>query len=361
MKNILFLFILSVCLSCNTTAQVQTQAQKEVQKNSQLPRVMILATGGTIAGSGDSDTRAAYKAGEVPVEDLIQAVPEIQELAQIKGEQISNIGSQDMDIDTWLRLSARINEIYEQNLADAVVITHGTDTMEETAYFLSLTVDSNQPTVLVGAMRAATSMSSDGKRNLWDAIQVAIAPESKDKGVLVAMNEKIFDARSVEKTHTTNMEAFGAPNGGPIGVVFDGKVRYYTENLMKPPHKFDIREFGNLPRVDIVYGYVGAEPQIVDFSVKNGALGIVYAGVGNGNFSQSAQNSLSFAVENGLIVIRSTRIGAGRVTLDNEVDDEALGFVVADDLSPQKARILLMLALTQTTDRGEIQQMFFEY
>lgn len=360
MNKALFLFLfISGCFSLQSCAQTQSLTETNQIQQQDQARVIILATGGTIAGAGASETKASYKAGELPIEDLLKAVPDIHSKAQIKGEQISNIGSQDMTIEAWLKLSNRINAIFNNDEADAVVITHGTDTMEETAYFLSLTVQSNRPVVIVGAMRAATSLSQDGNRNLLDAVTVASSPESKNIGVVVAMNEQIFAAKDVDKTSTTNTGAFASRNAGPIGVVFDNKVKYYHQNLQQNQLKFDIREFGALPRVDIVYGYVDAEPQIVDFSVKNGALGIVYAGVGNGNFSEAVQTSLANASAQGVTVIRSSRIGKGRVTLANEVDDEKYGFIVADNLNPQKARILLMLALTKTNDQKEIQKMIF--
>src|SRR5690625_2886368 len=356
-------FILGIFLIFfqHSFSQVQVLSQTEQTQHQTKPRIIILATGGTIAGSGESETSAAYKAGEVPIEALLDAVPEIHNQAKIKGEQITNIGSQDMDIKTWLTLSNRINEIFEADEADGVVITHGTDTMEETAYFLSLTVESNKPVVLVGAMRAATAMSQDGNRNLLDAVTVASDRKSEDIGVVVAMNEFIFDARSVEKTNTTNVSAFASRSFGPIGVVFDNKVTYYYQSLRQTPIKFNVRNLETLPKVDIIYGYVGQDPDMIEFSVNNETSGIVYAGVGNGNFSIPVEMALAKAVKSGVTVCRSSRIGRGRVTLENEVDDEGLGFVVADDLNPQKARILLMLALTHTEDKAEIQQMFFNY
>lgn len=324
-------------------------------------KITILATGGTIAGSGDSKTKAAYTAGEIPIEDLLNAVPEIHSKAIIKGEQFSNIGSQDMDINTLLKLSRRINEIFKNEEADGIVITHGTDTMEETAYFLSLTLHFDKPVVLVGAMRPATAISQDGNKNLLDAVSVAAAPETENKGVLVVMNEFIFDARSVEKTSTTNTSAFQSPNFGPMGMIFDGKVSFYYEPIRNSLKRFDVRELETLPRVDILYGYIEADPKMIDFAVEQNAEGIVYAGVGNGNFSKAVESALSKSVEKGVVVCRSSRIEKGKVTLENEVDDKGLGFIVSDDLNPQKARILLMLALTKTKDKEELQKIFFSY
>lgn len=343
---------------------IQTQGQTKNSKSNsdkQLSRIIILATGGTIAGSGESSTKAAYTAGKIPIDNLLNAVPQIHDLANIKGEQIAQIGSQDMNIETWLKLSNRINEIFKNDEADAVIVTHGTDTQEETAYFLELTVQSNKPVILVGAMRPATGMSQDGNKNLLDAVVVAADPKSQGKGVMVAINELVFAARDVTKTITTNTATFQSRNFGPIGLIYDGKVSYYYKSLRSPQEKFDISGLSVLPKVEIVYGYADASPRAIVAVVEEGVSGLVYAGMGNGNFNEPVGKALETASKTGVLVCRSTRTGAGRVTLLNEVDDLALGFVVADDLNPQKARVLLMLALTKTRDREKIQQMFFEY
>lgn len=325
------------------------------------PRVIVLATGGTIAGSGASSTEASYNAGDIPIEQLLNAVPQIHDVAAITGEQISNIGSQNMTPEIWLKLAKRINEIFANDEAEGIVITHGTDTQEGTAYFLSLTVQSDKPVVLVGAMRPATALSQDGNRNLLDAVRVAAAPESHDVGTVVAMNEEIFAARDVTKTSTTNVAAFKSRNFGPIGLIHDGQVSYYYKSLRKPEKKFDVSNLTHLPQVEIAYGYAGASPAAVNAFVKSAVDGIVFAGVGNGNFNQPVGKALASAVDEGVVVCRSSRVGSGKVTLNNEVDDDKYGFIVADDLNPQKARVLLMLALTRTHDRNELQQMFFAY
>lgn len=352
MKNLIAttLFFIALVLQAQTSTSIKTT-----------PRVIILATGGTIAGSGASSTEAAYTAGKIPVENLLNAVPQIHQLAEIKGEQIAQIGSQDMNIATWLKLSQRINEIFDKDEADAVVVTHGTDTQEETAYFLSLTVRSNKPVVLVGAMRPATGMSQDGNRNLLDAVMIASDKESNGHGVVVAMNEAVYTARDVTKTNTTNMATFQSRNFGPIGLIFDGKVNYYYKSLKNPIEKFNVSNKTSLPKVEIIYGYADAGSAAISAAIKDGAKGIIYAGMGNGNFNQAVGKELINASKNNIIIGRSARSGSGRVTLLNEVDDNALGFVVTDDLNPQKARILLMLALTKTNDRKQIQDYFFTY
>src|SRR6186713_299115 len=196
-----------------------------------LPRVIILATGGTIAGTGASVDRAGYTAGKIPIDQLVGTIPSVKKIANITGEQVSSIGSQDMTLEIWKKLAVRANEIFDKNEADAIVVTHGTDTQEETAYFLDLVIPSNKPVVLTGSMRASTAISADGPKNLYDAITVAINPKSKGKGVLVSFNEGIFDAREVMKLSTTKTNAFGSPNTGPIGQVYDGKVEYYLTNV----------------------------------------------------------------------------------------------------------------------------------
>lgn len=356
MKNIIRVFFVFILI-----AQVNANTYNSANPSKDLPRIIILATGGTIAGSGESATKAAYTAGKVPIDDLLNAVPQIHQIAKISGEQIAQIGSQDMNVQTWLKLSDRINEIFEKNLADGVVVTHGTDTLEETAYFLELTIKSNKPVVIVGAMRPSTAMSQDGNRNLLDAVMVAASPNSKEVGVVTAMNEEIYSARDVTKTSTTNMATFKTRNFGPIGLIFDGKVMYYYKSLRNPEKKFNVKGLMSLPQVEIIYGYADANPKAIDAYVADGTKGLVYAGMGNGNFNAPVGKALEAAVKKGVIVCRSARAGSGRVTLDNEVDDKRLGFIVADDLTPQKARILLMLALVETANKQKIQDFFFEY
>ena len=202
---------------------VQVQAQ-------QLPRVIILATGGTIAGAGASADRAGYTAGKIPIDDLIGSIPSVKKIATITGEQVASVGSQDMTIEIWKKLAIRANEIFAKNEADAIVVTHGTDTQEETAYFLDLVIPSDKPVVLTGSMRPATAISADGPKNLYDAITVAINPKSKGRGVLVSFNEGIYDAREVMKMSTTKTNAFGSPNTGPVGQAYDGRVEYYSSS-----------------------------------------------------------------------------------------------------------------------------------
>lgn len=327
------------------------------------PTLAILATGGTIAGSGESAINSSYQAGAVTVDKLIAAVPAINEVATIKGEQISNIGSQEMNDEVWLKLAKRINELSKDSKIDGIVITHGTDTMEETAYFLNLATKSKKPIVLVGAMRSSTSMSADGALNLLNAVHVAMDKNSANKGVLVVMNDEIHAAREVTKTNTTAVDTFSSPNSGAIGSVFYGKVKYYMQPLRKHTYEseFDVSKLTKLPKVEIVYSHANDTDAFVNTAVQIGAEGIIHAGVGNGNLYPSTQEALANAVKKGVVVARSSRVGSGETTQDSEVDDKKLGFITTDNLNAQKARILLMLALTKTKDSKKIQEYFLEY
>jgi L-asparaginase len=350
MRKLAFLSIILFCAVGSILAQP-------------LPRIIILATGGTIAGSGAAADRAGYTAGKIPIEDLIGGIPSINKVAKISGEQIASVGSQDISVEIWEKLNARINEIFAKNEADGVVITHGTDTQEETGYFLNLTIRSDKPVVITGSMRPATAISADGPKNLYDAITVAASPLSKGRGVLVSFNESIFDGRDVVKISTTKVNAFASPNLGPLGQVYDGKVVYYLNSLRKANRNtpFDIQNQKKLPRVEIVYMYADASPDIIDFLISKKVDGIVIGGVGNGNFNKAYTAAIKRAVAAGIVVCRSTRCASGRVVLEDEIDDNALGTIVSDDLIPQKARVLLMLGLTQSRDKKKLQQYFFEY
>ena len=334
-----------------------------VQVQSQLPRVIILATGGTIAGAGASADRAGYEAGKIPIDDLIGSIPTVKKIANITGEQIASVGSQDMTIDIWKKLAVRANEIFKKNEADAIVVTHGTDTQEETAYFLDLLIASDKPVVLTGSMRPATAISADGPKNLYDAITVAIDPKSKGKGVLVSFNEGIYDAREVMKLSTTKTNAFGSPNTGPVGQAYDGRVEYYQNSIRGVSNNtpFTVSADTKLPRVDIVYMYADAPSDQIDLLISKKVDGIVIAGVGNGNFNKTFMDGVKRAVAAGIVVCRASRTPSGRVVLHDEINDEELGTIVSDDLTPQKARILLMLGLTKTKDKKQLQQYFFKY
>ncbi|WP_270986195.1 type II asparaginase [Campylobacter upsaliensis] len=324
------------------------------------PKVAILATGGTIAGSIDSAVATTgYTAGVVGVDVLIKAVPEIQNLAKIEGQQIANIDSSNMRDEIWLKLAQEINKLFASGV-DGVVITHGTDTMEETAYFLNLTIKSDKPVVLVGAMRPSTAISADGPKNLYNA--VALAADKNAKGVMVAMNDKIQSARAVVKTHTLNVDAFSSPDFGDMGYIVDGKVYFYN-NVAKAHTKktpFDVKNLKELPKVDILYSYSNDGSGVAAKALfENGTKGIVVAGSGAGSIHEAQKEVLKELLDKGLKVAVSSRVVAGRVAVSEA--DKKLGFISAEDLNPQKARVLLMLALTKTNDPKKIQEYFLKY
>ncbi|PDW41791.1 L-asparaginase 2 [Helicobacter pylori] len=327
-----------------------------------LPTIVLLATGGTIAGSGASASLGSYKSGELSIIELLKAIPNhLIEIARILGEQISNIGSQDMNEEVWFKLAKRVQKLLNDSRIKGVVITHGTDTLEESAYFLNLVLRSTKPVVLVGAMRNATSLSADGALNLYNALSVAIDEKSANKGVLVVMDDTIFSAREVVKTHTTHTSTFKALNSGAIGSVYYGKTRYYMQPLRKhtTESEFSILELKTpLPKVDIIYTHVGMTPDLFQASLNSHAKGIVIAGVGNGNVSAGLLKAMQEASQMGVVIVRSSRVGSGEIT-SGEIDDRA--FITSDNLNPQKARVLLQLALTKTNDKAKIQEMFEEY
>jgi L-asparaginase len=330
-----------------------------------LPRIIVLSTGGTIAGQQPDKDKAGYIAAKVPIDELLKNIPSIKQKATVTGEQIAAIGSYDMTVAIWLKLAKRINTIFANNEADGIVITHGTDTQEETAYFLSLTVPSDKPLVLTGSMRPATAISGDGSKNLYDAIITASDVNSKGRGVLLCFNEAIYEARNVVKVHTTNVNAFAAPNAGAIGTVYDGKVIYNTPAATKPVgfKTFDISKMDTLPPVEIIYAYAGATNVAINALINQNTSGIIIAGTGNGSFNHEILESVKTAVNKNIIVVRSSRVVAGKVTTQyvGTFDDAKLGTITSQQLNPQKARILLMLALTVTKDKNKIQEMFFTY
>lgn len=329
----------------------------------QRPNIHILATGGTIAGTGASATATNYTAGQVAISSLLDAVPEIKNIANVTGEQIVKIGSQDMNDEVWLTLARKINQLMKDPNIGGIVITHGTDTMEETAYFLNLTVKGDKPVVLVGAMRPSTAISADGPLNLYNAVVVATDKASKGKGVLVAMNGNILGAADVSKMNTVSVETFQAPNSGALGHVLNGKVTYTASPEKKHTTQsvFDVSQLDKLPKVGIVYGYSNIDADMVAPMLENGYQGIVHAGVGNGNIHKNVFPVLTDARKKGILVVRSSRVPAGPTSLDAEVNDAEYQFVASQGLNPQKARVLLMLALTKTNDWKKIQEYFNEY
>ena len=326
-----------------------------------LPNVEVLATGGTIAGAGQSATDTAYTAGKVSVNHLVAAVPQLAEIANVIPKQVVQIGSQDMTDDVWLTLVKTINQ--DCNKVDGFVVTHGTDTMEETAYFVNLTAKCEKPIVFVGAMLPSTGLSADGPKNLYNAVVVASTKEAGGRGAMVAMDDKIISARDVIKTNTTSVETFQGANFGTMGYIFNSKVHF--ANTPDTPHTkdtpFDVSKLDKLPKVGIVYNYSNVPAEPLKALLDAGYEGIVTAGVGNGNIHKNLFPLLEKAAKDGVAVVRSSRVPTGSATKDAEIDDKKYGFVAGQFLNPQKARVLLQLALTKTKDPAKIQEYFGKY
>lgn len=326
------------------------------------PMVVILATGGTIAGEGASAERTTeYAAGVLDVGKLILSVPGLEAVARIRGEQVANIDSSHMTNDVLLDLADRVADVAREEDVAGVVVTHGTDTMEETAYFLNLLMPTPKPVVLTGAMRPATALSADGPLNLLNAVTVAASDAARHKGVLVVMNDAIHAARFVTKTHTTSVAAFQSPDFGALGHILDGLVEFSGVSAKRDTVNSEFAGIGltDLPRVDILYAHGQDSRDLVDAAVKAGARGIVHAGMGDGMVFPETYQALKEAAEKGVIVVRASRVGSGAVAPQSM--DQADKMLISGSLNPQKARILLMLALTRTSDIEELRRMFSEY
>ena len=328
-----------------------------------LPTVVVLATGGTIAGAAASDVQASYSSGKVGVEQLLEAVPQTKKRAHLKGEQISNVGSQDMNDEVWLKLANRINQLLAMPDVSGVVITHGTDTIEETAYFLNLVIKSRKPVVMTASMRPSTALSADGPLNFYNAVAVAADKNAAGRGVLVVVNDWIHGASSLTKTSTTAVQTFLSPVSGLIGTVAYGVPEWYRGPIGKntTSSEFSVSPNTTLPRVDIIMATANMDGALIDAAVAAGAKGIVIAGVGNGNMTESALKALSAQARRGIVCVRSSRVATGQVGRNVEVKDDSLNLVASLGLNPQKARVLLRLALLQTKDLGTIQRYFDEY
>ena len=338
-------------------------AASQAKAGGALPQVVVLATGGTIAGAAASDVQAGYASGQVGVEQLLAAVPQAKKLAVLRGEQISNIGSQDMNDEVWLKLARRINELVAMPNVAGVVITHGTDTIEETAYFLNLVVKSKKPVVLTASMRPSTALSADGPLNFYNAVAVAANKEAAGRGVLVVINDWIHGASSLTKTSTTAVQTFMSPLRGLIGTVAYGNAEFYRGPVGRNTvdSEFSLDGVTALPRVDIIMANENMDGALIDAAAAAGAKGIVIAGVGNGNLTAAAVKALAAQAKKGIVCVRSTRVATGLVGRNVELDDDKLGFVASLGLNPQKSRVLLRLALLKNRDLKDIQRIFDEY
>jgi L-asparaginase len=355
------LLVLAACLliGAGELAPVPLNAQA----NQALPTVVVLATGGTIAGAAATDVQAGYTSGQVGVEQLIAAVPQAKKLATLRGEQVSNIGSQDMNDAVWLKLAGRVNALAAMPDVAGIVITHGTDTIEETAYFLNLVVKTRKPVVLTAAMRPATALSADGPLNFYNAVAVAASKEAVGRGVLVVVNDWIHGAASLTKTSTTAVQTFMSPLSGLIGTVAYGKAEFTRGPIGRhtADSEFSLDGVTTLPRVDIIMAYENMDGALIDAAVAAGAKGLVIAGVGNGNLTQSAVAALATQAKKGIVCVRASRVTVGRVERNVELEDDKLGFVASLDKNPQKARVLLRLALLKSSRAADVQRIFAEY
>lgn len=337
---------------------------KEVETQAKLANVVVLATGGTIAGAGASAANSAtYQAAKVGVEQLIAGIPELSKLANVRGEQVMQIASESITNDNLLQLGRRVAELADSKDVDGIVITHGTDTLEETAYFLNLVEKTDKPIIVVGSMRPGTAMSADGMLNLYNAVAVASSKDARGKGVLVTMNDEIQSGRDVSKMINIKTEAFKSA-WGPLGMVVEGKS--YWLRLPAKRHtmdsEFDIKNIKSLPDVEIAYSYGNVSDTAYKALAQSGAKAIIHAGTGNGSVSSRVVPALQELRKEGVQIIRSSHVNAGGFVLRNaEQPDDKYDWVVAHDLNPQKARILAMVALTKTNDSKELQRMFWEY
>ncbi len=329
----------------------------------QLPRVVVLATGGTIAGAGASAANSAtYAAAKVPVDKLIAGLPELSQVANVRGEQVFQIASESFTNAQLLQLGKHVSALSKRADVDGIVVTHGTDTLEETAYFLSLTVHTNKPIVVVGSMRPGTALSADGALNLYGAIAVAGSKDAMGKGVLVTMNDEIQSGRDVAKAINIKTEAFKS-QWGPLGMIVEGKSHWFRAPVKRhtTQSEFNIDTITALPQVDIAYGYGNVPASLVEAAGK-GAKAIIHAGTGNGSVADRVVPALQKLRAQGVQVVRSSRVNTGGFVLRNaEQPDDKYDWVVAHDLNPQKARILTMVALTQPRTAQDLQRIFWEY
>jgi L-asparaginase len=325
----------------------------------------LIITGGTIDSVGKDRLDLAWyiEAGKrLDTGQLLAHIPEVQSIARVEEVPFRRLPSHALVDKDWLDLVRTIHAIFDQDKADGVVITHGTNTIEETAYFLTLTLKTDKPVVLVGSMRPASAVSADGYLNLLNAVRVAADPAARGRGALLVMNDTIYAGRDVTKTATYRVETFQGRDLGPLGYAdADGRVVFYHQTAKKHTleTEFDVRSSESLPRVDVVVSYVGADGTMIDAAVAAGAKGIISAGTGAGRPTPAEDEAFDRAAKKGVIMCQSSRVGSGRAVRSPSLIRR--GFVAADNLQPWKARLLLSLALTVTSDPDEIQRMFDTY
>jgi len=331
----------------------QQPAQPQAAPETPRPGVYLFATGGTISNR---------RGGRLSVDELIQSIPNLPRYVRAEGEQFSNTSSGAMTLKNWVDLSRRINERLkdDQDLA-GVVVTSGTDTLEELAYFLHLTVRDERPVVVVGAMRNPSTLGYEGAANLEDAFRVAAEPASRGMGALVVLNDEINSAREATKTDSLRLDTFTSRRSGILGVADNDRVVYVRKPVKRhtAQSEFDIGAIDELPRVDVILTYQGAPGDLIRAAVDAGAKGIVIAGAGAGATSGTQSDGMRYATEKNVFVVTTTRAGSGRVPGGGRGRG---GYRLnGDDLQPIKARVLLMLALATTSDPAELQRILREY
>ncbi|KAH9222652.1 L-asparaginase [Leptodontidium sp. 2 PMI_412] len=331
------------------------------QMNASLPNVAIFATGGTIAGSSSSSTATAgYTAGALGIMTLINAVPELLNVSNVAGIQISNVGSEDVTSTILLTLAKQIDKYVckDPSMAGAVV-THGTDVLEETAFFLDATINCGKPVVIVGAMRPATAISADGPFNLLEAVTVAVDPAAKNRGAMVVMNDRITSAYYVTKTNANTMDTFKAPEMGHLGALLSNTPYFYYP-AVKPTGKreYIVSNITAIPRVDILFAYEDMSNDTLYNAVASGAKGIVIAGAGAGGVSTPFNAAMEDVINtHNIPIVQSTRAMSGEVPTTGVASDTAL-HIASGYLNPMKSRILLGLLLAHGKNMNEIAEAF---
>lgn len=325
-------------------------------------RVHILATGGTIAGVGEQGATGRYASGVLSITELIEGLPLVQAFAKVTAEQFANLNSDDITQQIWLSLARRINELAQSDAFDGFVVTHGTDTLEESAYFFHLALKTKKPVILTGAMRPATATSPDGPLNLYQSVALAASNEATGLGVLVLFSEGIYSARDVRKGNTYRTHAITGGDMGSIGLMRDQVPQFYHASIKRHTFEtiFDINNIHTLPSVAIAYFHVDAKPEILS-TLANSHDGLVIAGAGDGVVSLLWEERIRMLCTEGFPIVRATRVTDGAVFRGAGMPDDSMGTIAAGTLSPEKARVLLMLGLSITHDRKELQQMFDSY
>ena len=331
--------------------------------SNQLKNIVIISTGGGISTRTVDSVNAKVREGFLTVEGLVSLVPQINRIANVKTVQLFSRSSQNINNESLIKIAGKVQEMVNDSSVDGVVVTHGTDTLEETAYFLNLVIRTKKPIVVTGATRSSNQISSDAALNLFNSTLVASSSESAGQGVLVVLNNKILSARGTQKIATNGIDSVFANGLSLLGYAFNKTVEFYNATLKKHTHmsEFNVKNDTTLPNVKILFAHQNIDANMVKSFLNKGVDGVVIAGVGNGNISDSAVTVLKKAVENEIVVVKSSRTGNGIILANTEVDDKKIGFVTANNLSPQQARILLMVAMLKTKKPGRLQQFFNQY